>query len=306
MYAEQSPNRPAALRDARCASMCMGTLDRRPAATSQPRVRSIAYSIQHTRYIPSTSLTFLFHCPPQQHVSPRSYPPQMPTRELLTAALLAACAASPLAAQTLTPVHTDSEAIAEARADSAKRPYTAADIAFVSGMIHHHAQAILMSAWGPTHDASPDVRTLCARIINAQLDEIHRMQQWLADRRQPVPWPQFTRDTAHTAMADMPGMHHMHDMSGDTLMPGMLSGAQLDTLDRARGADFDRLFLRYMMQHHRGAVGMVRQLFATYGAGQDETIFKMATDINVDQTTEIARMQRMLIGLTLGIAPPPS
>jgi uncharacterized protein (DUF305 family) len=213
-------------------------------------------------------------------------------------------------AQTLPPVHTDSEAIAEARADSVRRPYTAADVAFVSGMIHHHAQAILMSKWAPTHGASADVRTLCSRIINAQMDEIHRMQQWLADRRQTVLWPALTRDTTvQSGKHDMPDMHDMpgmHGAPGDSLMPGMLSNAQLDTLDRARGENFDRLFLSYMLQHHRGAVSMVRQLFSTYGAGQDETIFKMASDINVDQTTEIARMQRLLITLTLGIAPPPS
>lgn len=221
--------------------------------------------------------------------------------------LLALLLASPLTAQTLAPVHTDSQAIAEARADSVRRPYTIADVAFVSGMIHHHAQAILMSSWAPTHGASSEVRTLCGRIINAQLDEIHRMQQWLADRRQPVPWPQLTRDTAAVGarrdMAAMPGMPGMNGSAGDSLMPGMLSAAQLDTLDRSRGDDFDRLFLRYMMQHHRGAVHMVQQLFSTYGAGEDETIFKMASDINVDQTTEIARMQRMLVALALGFAP---
>ena len=223
-------------------------------------------------------------------------------RKASVALILAALVAPRLLAQTLTPVHTDSAAIAEARADSLKLPYTAADIAFVTGMIQHHAQAILMASWAPTHGASPEVRTLCGRIINAQLDEIHRMQQWLADRRQPLPWPKFTRDTGAAAhdMPDMPGM------GGDSLMPGMLSNAQLDSLDAARGPDFDRLFLKFMMQHHRGATSMVRQLFSTYGAGQDETIFKMATDINVDQTTEIARMQRMLIALTLGFTSPPS
>jgi uncharacterized protein (DUF305 family) len=211
---------------------------------------------------------------------------------------LFAAFASPVAAQTLLPVHTDSAAIADARADSVKRPYTKADIAFVSGMIHHHAQAILMANWAPTHGASEEVRTLCGRIINAQLDEIHRMQQWLADRRLPIVTPQFTRDTSMRGMA---GMH----MAGDSLMPGMLSEAQLDTLDHARGDAFDHLFLTYMIQHHTGAVSMVRQLFSTYGAGQDETIFKMATDINVDQRTEIARMHRMLVELALGITPPP-
>ena len=218
-------------------------------------------------------------------------------RPVLGAILLAAFA-SPVAAQTLPPVHTDSAAIADARADSARRPYTRADIAFVSGMIHHHAQAILMANWAPTNGASPDVRVLCGRIINAQLDEIHRMQQWLADRRLPIVSPQFTRDTS---MRDMPGMH----MAGDSLMPGMLSSAQLDTLDHARGDAFDRLFLTYMIQHHTGAVHMVQTLFSTYGAAQDETIFKMASDINVDQRTEIDRMHRMLVALALGITPPP-
>jgi len=228
------------------------------------------------------------------------HPPvrRIPPPAIALGALLVAAFASPLAAQTLPPVHTDSSAIADARADSAKRPYTAADIAFVSGMIHHHAQAILIANWAPTHGASAQLRTLCGRVINAQLDEIHRMEQWLADRRQPMVTPQFTRDTS---MRDMPGMN----MSGDSLMPGMLSSAQLDTLDRARGDDFDRLFLTYMIQHHTGAVHMVQQLFSTYGAGQDETIFKMATDINVDQRTEIARMHRMLVSLALGITPPP-
>ncbi|MFL5614904.1 MAG: DUF305 domain-containing protein [Gemmatimonadaceae bacterium] len=215
--------------------------------------------------------------------------------------LLLASFAPPLAAQTLTPVHTDSAAMAAARADSIKRPYTAADVAFVNGMIHHHAQAIVISTWAPTHGASAEVRTLCGRVINAQLDEIHRMQQWLADRGQPLVAPQLTRDTS---MRNMPGMHDMHNMH-ETLMPGMLSDAQLDSLDHARGEVFDRLFLTYMIQHHTGAVKMVQQLFSTYGAGQDETIFKMATDINVDQRTEIARMQRMLVKLELGITPPP-
>jgi uncharacterized protein (DUF305 family) len=223
--------------------------------------------------------------------------------------LLLACLGAPAAAQTLPPVHTDSQAIAQARADSARLPYTTADIAFVDGMIHHHAQAIVMASWAPSHGASADVRTLCGRIINAQLDEIHRMQQWLADRRQPVPWPKLTRDTTGgthdmAAMADMPGMSNMHAAAGDSLMPGMLTNAQLDSLDRSHGEEFDRRFLTGMIQHHRGAVQMVRKLFATYGAGQDETIFKMASDINVDQTTEIARMQRMLLAMTFGIAPP--
>ena len=224
--------------------------------------------------------------------------PRIPQGAITLGVLFVAALGSDVAAQTLPPVHTDSATMAAARADSVHRPYTRADIAFVGGMIHHHAQAIVMASWAPTHGASSDVRTLCGRIINAQLDEIHRMQQWLADRGQPMVMPQLTRDTA---MRDMPGMHH--EMAGDSLMPGMLSDAQLDSLDHARGEAFDRLFLTYMIQHHTGAVRMVQQLFSTYGAGQDETIFKMATDINVDQRTEIARMHRMLVALALGMSP---
>jgi uncharacterized protein (DUF305 family) len=186
-------------------------------------------------------------------------------------------------------------AVDQARADSARHPYTTADIRFMSGMIGHHAQAIVMAGWAPTHGASASVRTLCARIINAQRDEIVTMQQWLRDRRQPVP----EADTSAMAMTmPMPGAAH------EMLMPGMLTDAQLRQLDQAGGPEFDRLFLTFMIQHHRGAVAMVRQLFGSYGAAQDEIVFKLASDINVDQTTEIARMERMLAALALGIGSP--
>ena len=179
----------------------------------------------------------------------------------------------------------DYSALARVRADSASRLYTAADVRFMSGMIGHHAQAIVMSRWAPTHGASSSVRTLAERIINAQQDEIATMQQWLRDRGQPVPDPM-----AGMTM-DMPGMQH------GTLMPGMLTEAQMHQLDAARGIEFDRLFLTDMIQHHSGAVSMVKDLFSSYGAGQDEQVFKFASDVNVDQTTEIGRMQRMLVTL---------
>lgn len=186
-------------------------------------------------------------------------------------------------------------AVDQARADSARYPYTTADIHFMSGMIGHHAQAIVMAGWALSHGASPSVRTLCERIINAQQDEIVTMQQWLRDRRQPVP----EADTTAMAMTmPMPGGAH------EMLMPGMLTDAQMRQLDQARGPEFDRLFLTFMIQHHRGAVSMVRQLFGSYGAAQDEIVFKLASDINVDQTTEIARMERMLAALALGISSP--
>jgi uncharacterized protein (DUF305 family) len=180
-------------------------------------------------------------------------------------------------------------AIAKARADSARYPYTAADVRFMTGMIGHHAQAIKMARWAPSHGASPAVQTLCERIINEQSDEIRTMQQWLRDRRQPVP------DAANMGMKmSMGGTEHV------MLMPGMLTQAQLDELDAARGAAFDRLFLTGMIQHHRGAVSMVKELFGTQGAGQDELVFKFASDVNVDQTTEIARMEKMLAALPPG------
>ncbi|MEO8910142.1 MAG: DUF305 domain-containing protein [Gemmatimonadaceae bacterium] len=187
----------------------------------------------------------------------------------------------------------DSAASAKAKADSVRLPYTDGDIQFMSHMIGHHAQAIAMARWAPTHGASPSVRTLADRIINAQQDEIATMQRWLRDRNQPVP----EANPAGMKMM-MGGVEHV------MLMPGMLTEAQMKQLDQARGPEFDRLFLTFMMQHHRGAVSMVRQLFDTYGAGQDETVFKFASDVNVDQTTEIARMDKLLIALTLGIRTP--
>ncbi len=174
-----------------------------------------------------------------------------------------------------------------ARADSLRYPYTAADIDFMSGMIHHHAQAILISKWAPTHGASAAVIRLTERIINAQRDEINLMQTWLRDRNQEAP----AADTLGTAMQHAGMEHAAHSMS----MPGMLTDAQLKELDAARGPEFDRLFLTYMIQHHRGAVSMVKTLFANRGAGQDETIFKFAADVEVDQSTEIRRMLQMLI-----------
>ncbi|HEY3582970.1 MAG TPA: DUF305 domain-containing protein [Casimicrobiaceae bacterium] len=188
------------------------------------------------------------------------------------------------AAQAAAPDSSQASAIAEARADSARYPYTDADIKFMSGMIPHHAQAIVMAGWAPTHGASPAVLTLCSRIINSQRDEIHLMQTWLRDRNQPVPQP----DSSGTVMMNMNGMRM------PMVMPGMLTPEQMTELNAARGQEFDRLFLQFMIQHHHGAVSMVQDLFATNGAAQDLIVFKLATGINADQTTEIARMQRML------------
>ena len=181
----------------------------------------------------------------------------------------------------------DLEAIYLARLDSAQSRFTPADVDFMTGMIAHHAQALVMAALAPTHGASPSVQILCARIINAQRDEIATMQQWLRDRGQPVPEVHID---GLGLMIHGVGERHHH-------MPGMLTRAQLEELDRARGAEFDRVFLTYMIQHHRGAVTMVHDLFGTDGAAQDEAAFKLASDIQVDQLTEIARMEQMLAAL---------
>jgi uncharacterized protein (DUF305 family) len=173
-----------------------------------------------------------------------------------------------------------------ARTDSLRRPYTEADIRFMTDMIGHHSQAITMSGWAPSHGADASIQTLAARIVNAQQDEIATMQQWLRERSQPVPEPD----------SGMAG-HQMHHMLMPVLMPGMLTPAQMQQLDQARGPAFDRLFLTSMIQHHRGAVSMVEALFATPGAARDETVFKFANDVNGDQSTEIARMETMLAAL---------
>ena len=171
----------------------------------------------------------------------------------------------------------------QAAADKGIMPYTKADVDFVSGMIGHHAQAVLMAGWAPSHGASPSVQALCERIVVAQRDEIRFMQRWLRDRNLPVP----DGDTSHMMMAGM----------NMKLMPGMLTPEQLTELDKARGADWDRLFLQDMIQHHNGAIEMVETLFSSQGAVQDEYIFKFASDVHVDQITEVNRMTKMLEGM---------
>ena len=200
----------------------------------------------------------------------------------------------------------DAGALVRARADSLRYPWVTADVDFMSGMIHHHAQAITISRWAPSHGASASVQRLTARIINAQTDEITIMQTWLKDRRQTVPMVDslgnVTMGGAGHDMAAMAG-HDMAAMAmGQMSMPGMLTDAQLKELNTARGTEFDRLILTYMIQHHRGAVAMVKTLFSAQGAGQDETVFKFANDVEVDQSTEIKRMFTMM--LEMGFAPP--
>lgn len=173
------------------------------------------------------------------------------------------------------------EALYRARQDSALMRVSDADVRFMTGMIGHHAQALVMAGFAPANDAGRQIRTLTARIINAQKDEIALMQGWLADRKRPVP-----------EVDDRGRMTHPMQM------PGMLTSEQLEDLENAHGPEYDRLFLTYMIQHHEGAVTMVHELFATDGAAQDHVAFKLASDIQVDQITEIARMRSMLEALT--------
>ena len=288
----------------------------------------------------------------------------------LAAAALAGCASAPpvAVAPDAPPVASEAPAAASApeadlealywqRQAAARQRFTDADVAFMTGMIGHHAQALVMARLAPTHGASPAVRRLAARILNAQRDEIATMQRWLRDRGQPVPvvteagetrmppdphaghampgtaepeaghdaetharhvadgtHARHQADGTHAAHHDAAeGTHSMpgHDMAGHDMaghddgmtpmdhagMPGMLSQAQMDELEAARGVAFDRLFLRYMIQHHGGAVTMVNALFEADGAANDEDAFKVASDVQVDQRTEIARMQQMLDAL---------
>ena len=170
-----------------------------------------------------------------------------------------------------------------ARPDLVRQPYSEADVDFMSGMIPHHAQAVLIAGWAGSHGASPEIRTLCERIVVAQRDEIETMRTWLRDRGREVPAANAT--------------HHRMKMNGvehDMLMPGMLSPEQLGELDKARGLEWDRLFLAAMIRHHEGALKMVEDLFASYGALQDDDVYKFVSDLYADQTTEIDRMQKML------------
>ncbi len=157
-----------------------------------------------------------------------------------------------------------------------------ADVEFMQGMIMHHSQAVEMTALIPSHTENKNLRSLGARISSSQSDEIKFMQRWLTARGEPV------------SMA-MPGMPDM-EKSGQpmALMPGMLTPEQMEALRKAKGAEFDHLFLIGMIQHHNGALTMVKDLFDTAGAGQDADLFNFATDADNTQRAEIKIMQTML------------
>jgi uncharacterized protein (DUF305 family) len=161
-------------------------------------------------------------------------------------------------------------------------PPSHADVEFMQGMIMHHSQAVAMTALIPSHTKNKDVRSLGARISSSQSDEIKFMQRWLAARGESI----------SMRMLEMPDM----DKSGHpmALMPGMLTPEQMEALRMANGAEFDHLFLTGMIQHHNGALIMVKDLFDTAGAGQDAELFNFATDADNSQRAEIGIMQSML------------
>jgi uncharacterized protein (DUF305 family) len=180
-------------------------------------------------------------------------------------------------------------------------PRSHADVEFMQGMIMHHSQAVEMTALIASHTENKDLRSLGARISSSQSDEIKFMQRWLAARGEPVSMPmkEPMQGPMMRAMSGMPD----RDMSSHTsrqpaaLMPGMLTPEQMEALRKAKGAEFDQLFLTGMIQHHNGALTMVKDLFDTAGAGQDADVFNFATDADNTQRAEIRIMQTMLENL---------
>ena len=168
---------------------------------------------------------------------------------------------------------------AEKATDLSRVQFTAADVRFMQGMIGHHAQALEMAALVPERTQRDDMRLLAKRIDLSQADEIRMMQHWLEARGQQVPGPHA---------------HHAAGATGATLMPGMLSTEEMARLAAARGDAFDRLFLELMIKHHEGALTMVKELYATAGAGQESEIHAFTSDVDSDQRMEIDRMRGMI------------
>lgn len=163
-----------------------------------------------------------------------------------------------------------------------RRGYTEADVKFMQGMISHHAQAIEMAAMVDERTSRPDMKLLAERITISQRDEIARMTNWLKTRKEEVPADDV----------------HMHAAMGHgELMPGMLNQEELTQLLKAKGVEFDRLFLQKMIKHHEGALVMVAKLLGTPGAGQEPELYLFANDVDADQRAEIKRMRTVLASL---------
>jgi uncharacterized protein (DUF305 family) len=172
-------------------------------------------------------------------------------------------------------------ALAPGRAAGQASRYTPADVEFMQGMIAHHAQALDMVALVPDRTTTQSIHVLAQRIDISQRDEIRLMRSWLTERGQAAPDP---------------GAAHGHHAGGghEMLMPGMLTSEQMARLASAKGGEFDRLFLQLMIQHHQGALTMVKTLFGTQGAAQETPTFRYASEVDTDQRFEIERMQKLL------------
>ena len=167
-----------------------------------------------------------------------------------------------------------------------------ADTQFMQGMIHHHQQAVEMTALMPARTRNKALLAFGKRISISQTDEIQFMRQWLVERGKAVPVEHNMMEHVHH-MAGMSNAEGM-DMSAMAPMPGMLTPEQMKALAAAKGAEFDRLFLTGMIQHHGGALTMVQDLFNTPAAGQDALLFDFATDVDNTQSAEIKIMKGML------------
>jgi uncharacterized protein (DUF305 family) len=169
------------------------------------------------------------------------------------------------------------------RAPAQEPRYSHADVDFMQGMIGHHAQALAMAALVPARTANQSIHLLAQRIEISQRDEVRLMRNWLKDRGQVAPDP---------------GAAHMQHGSHDVLMPGMLTAEQMDQLAAAKDTTFDRLFLQFMIQHHEGALTMVKTLFASPGAAQETDTFRYVSDVDTDQRIEIQRMRKLLTAMS--------
>jgi uncharacterized protein (DUF305 family) len=169
------------------------------------------------------------------------------------------------------------------RAEAQERRYTPADVQFMQEMIGHHAQAVAMAALVGGRTANQSIQLLAQRIDISQRDEIRLMQNWLKDRGQSVPDPSTP-------------MHHGAG-GQEMLMPGMLTAEQMAQLTAPKDTTFDRLFLQFMIQHHQGALTMVKTLFGSPGAAQEMATFRYVSDVDTDQRIEIERMRKLLAAM---------
>jgi uncharacterized protein (DUF305 family) len=206
---------------------------------------------------------------------------------LLTAAIFAILLSLPVSAQQSGPVIVQPGAPGKptktlpSSTRATLPPHSPADVLFMQHMIIHHAQAVEMTALIESRTENKELRSLGARISRSQDDEIKFMKRWLLARGEPTSQP-------------MHNMHGSHMPSHSMLMPGMLTAEQMDALKAAKGKEFDELFLKGMIQHHDGALNMVKELFDTAGAGQDAELFNFASDVDSGQRAEIKVMKTML------------